>query len=410
MSAEPEPSRAARRPSVPSKYEFVILIASLMALNALAIDIMLPALSEIGTDFRLVEENDRQLVIIAYILGFGIPQLVYGPLTDRFGRRPVLFVALAGYIACAVASTLVTTFSALLVARFVMGVFSSGCRVVAVSVVRDVYAGRAMAEIMSLVMTIFMVVPILAPALGQLVLFGGSWHLIFWVLALYAAIVFAWTLARLGETLPETRRTPLNLASAIGAYVRVVRTRVTFGYLLASGIVFGSLFAFIASAEQVMTGVFGMGEEFVLWFAIVAGGLACANFLNSRLVQRLGMRRLSHIALVGFTIVSAANLVLMATMGPVFPVFFPLFVLAFAFFGMMGSNFNALAMEPLGEIAGTASAAYGFATTTLAGLIGGAIGRQFDGTVLPILAGFTVLGLAGLAIVLVTERGKLFGQ
>ncbi|MEL7453043.1 MAG: MFS transporter, partial [Pseudomonadota bacterium] len=199
------------------KAEFVVLIASLMALNALAIDVMLPALSQIGADFQLTNENDRQLVIIAYVLGFGAPQLIYGPLTDRYGRRRVLFVALAGYVACALISTLVTSFSALLVARFTMGVFSSGCRVVAVSVVRDVFAGRAMAEIMSLVMTIFMVVPILAPAIGQAVLFGGPWQWIFWVLALYAASVFVWTLTRLPETLPEARRKPLNLAAAFGA-------------------------------------------------------------------------------------------------------------------------------------------------------------------------------------------------
>ncbi|MEL7454363.1 MAG: Bcr/CflA family drug resistance efflux transporter, partial [Pseudomonadota bacterium] len=146
------------------------------------------------------------------------------------------------------------------------------------------------------------------------------------------------------------------------------------------------------------------------WFALVAGGLAGANFVNSRLVQRVGMRRLSHGALVGFTLVSAFAYIAMAALGPVFPVFFPLFMLAFAFFGMMGSNFNALAMEPLGEIAGTASAAYGFATTTLAGLIGGVIGRAYDGTVLPILAGFTVLGLVSLFIVLMTEKGRLFGS
>ena len=401
--------QSANSPLALPKAEFVVLIASLMALNALAIDVMLPALSSIGSDFGLTNDNDRQLVIIAYILGFGAPQLVYGPLTDRFGRRSILIIALIGYVLCAIVSTLVTSFAALLVARFTMGVFSSGCRVVAVSIVRDVFAGRGMAEIMSLVMTIFMVVPILAPAIGQLVLFGGPWQWIFWVLAIYAVIVLIWSLSRLPETLPAERRKPLNFSSAFGAYWQVVRSRVTFGYLLASGIVFGSLFAFIASAEQVMKDVFGMDEEFVIWFAIVAAGLAAANFTNSRLVQRFGMRRLSHLALIGFIATSAANLVLMAWLGPVFAVFFPLFMLTFAFFGMMGSNFNAIAMEPLGHIAGTASAAYGFATTTMAGLIGGAIGRSFDGTVLPILFGFTVLGVASLAIVALTEKGRLFG-
>ncbi|MEL7481390.1 MAG: multidrug effflux MFS transporter [Pseudomonadota bacterium] len=409
MRAERPPATISSADQAPARGEFVVLIASLMALNALAIDIMLPALNNIGQDFALATDNDQQLVIIAYVFGFGAPQLIYGPLTDRFGRKPILYVSLIGYMLCAFACTAVTTFSALLAVRFTMGVFASGCRVVAVSVVRDLYVGRGMAEIMSLVMTIFMAVPILAPAVGQVVLFAGPWRLIFYVLVVYAGLVLIWSALRLPESLPAEARAPLNLKTTIAAYRDVVTTRASFGYLLASGVVFGSLFGFISAAEQIMREVFLQGDRFVIWFAVIAGGLAMANFTNSRLVQRFGMRRLSHSALVAFTLLSTAALAVMAAFGPNFALFMPFFIAIFACFGLIGSNFNAIAMEPLGRIAGTGSAAYGFATTTLAASIGGLIGRAYDGSVLPLLAGFAGLGLASLLIVAVTENGRLFG-
>ncbi len=388
--------------------EFVAMIASLMALNALAIDIMLPALGVIAADLDAATANDQQLVIVAYILGFGFPQLVFGPLTDRFGRRPVLFASLVGYSLTGLACLAVGSFDQLLAVRFLQGVFASGCRVVAVSVVRDVFVARGMARIMSLIMSVFMVVPILAPAFGQAILFVAPWRWIFAVLALAGLATLAWAWARLPETLPREARNPLNVKATAAAYAGVIRTRVTLGYLLASGVIFGALFAFISSAEQVFRDVFGKDESFVLWFAGIAIALSAANFTNSQLVERFGMRRLSHFALFGFIASAGLLLAVMATFGQVFWLFFPLFSLSFAFFGLIGSNFNALAMEPLGKTAGTASAAYGFATTTMSGLIGGYIGQQFDGTTMPLLAGYVALGVFSLAIVAIAERGRLF--
>ncbi|MEL6257491.1 MAG: multidrug effflux MFS transporter [Pseudomonadota bacterium] len=388
--------------------EFVVLIAGLMALNALAIDIMLPALGTIAADLKVASANDRQLVVVAYILGFGFPQIVFGPLTDRLGRKPILYLSLAGYALMGVACIVAGTFTQLLVFRFFQGVFASGVRVVAVSTVRDVYVGRGMARTMSLIMTIFMAVPILAPSIGKAILQVAPWEWTFGVLSIAAVGLGLWCMARLPETLPIEARAPLNVRAVGHAYLQVFQTRETAGYMLASGVVFGSLFAFIASSEQVFTEVFGRGETFTLWFAGIAAALSVANFTNSRLVERFGMRRLSHGAILGFIASAGLLLLLMATVGEVFWIFFPLFALCFAFFGLIGSNFNAMAMEPLGKIAGTASAAYGFATTTLSGIIGGLIGRQFDGTTLPVLTGYVVLGVTCLAIVFWTERGKLF--
>ena len=388
--------------------EFVVMIAGLMALNALAMDIMLPALDDIAAFYRLAEANDQQLVIYAYIFGFGAPQLIWGSLSDSFGRRSVLFVALTGYTLAGIGCMYAGSFSNLLALRFVQGVFASGSRVIAVSIVRDRFAGRQMARIMSLIMTIFMVVPIMAPGIGQLILFVAPWEWIFGALSLFGGAMLIWSYFRLPETLADTARLPLNARGLVLTYADVFRSRVTVGYMLASGVIFGSLFAFIGSAEQVFTDVFGKEESFVIWFAIIAAGLSAANFTNSRLVERLGMRRLSQYALCGFISVSALLLLLLYIFGNEFVVFFPLFLIMFACFGLIGSNFNALAMEPLGKLAGTGSAAYGFATTTFSSLLGWMIGAQYNETAFPLVLGFVGLGTLTLIIVAVTERGQLF--
>ena len=385
------------------------MVASLMALNAFAIDIMLPGLGRIASDFAVANPNDRQLVVVAYILGFGTPQLVYGPLSDRLGRRSIVLVSLVGYAIAGIGCAWVGSFHALLAMRFVQGVFAAGCRVVAIAVVRDVYQGRGMARVMSLVMTVFMVVPIAAPSLGQAILFVAPWEWCFYVLAGAGALLFGWVFFRLGETLPPDRRSPLSVRGTLGAYLAVFRNRTSCGYTLGAGVIFASLFAYISASEQIFREVFGVGDAFALYFAAIALALSASNFLNSRLVERFGMRRLSHGAVLGFTLGSGILLALTVARGDHLGTFLPLFTLCFAFFGAIGANFNAMAMEPLGHIAGTASAAYGFVTTTLSGVIGGLIGRAYDGTTVPLIRGLFVLGCACVVIVLWTERGRLFG-
>jgi len=409
------PEQLTAAPKGLRKAELVAIVAGLMTLNAMAIDIMLPALSQISAATGLTTQggavdNRQQLIIFAYVLGFGAPQLVWGPVTDRFGRRAPLFFGLIGYIIVSLICVLIHDFWALLAARFLQGVFASGARIVASAVVRDLFSGRAMASFMSLVMTIFMIVPIVAPSLGQLILLFAPWEAIFIWLAVWGGVMLAWTWARLPETLPVPARRPLNFASASDAYMSVLRSKVSFGYMCASGIVFGALFAFIASSEQVFRQVFGKGDTFAYWFAGIAGVMALANFTNSRLVEKIGMRRISHTALIVFTAISAGLAISTMLFGENFVLFFPLFAIAFGCFGLMGSNFSALAMEPLGKIAGTASAAYGFATTLASAFIGAFIGSQFDGSTVPLMLGFAVLGAVSLVIVLITENGRLFSM
>lgn len=384
------------------------MIAGMMALNALAIDIMLPALGHISDHYSLAHDNDQQLVIFAYVLGFGAPQLVFGPISDRFGRKGLLQLCLIAYTLAGFACMMTTSFTLLLITRFAQGVFASGVRVIAVSIVRDLMAGRAMARVMSLVMTVFMAVPILAPMIGSGVMIVSSWQWTFGLLSLAGLAMLVWVQLRLPETLGAEARQPLSVTNSMHAFALVVRTRVTFGYMAASGVIFGALFAFIASSEQIFSDVLKTGEQFPLWFAGIAACLAAANFTNSRIVERVGMRRVSHFALFAFILFTSLNAFCMHVLGEHLYIFYPLFGLTFACFGLIGSNFSALAMEPLGKIAGTASAVYGFATSTVASGFGYLVASQFNGTLAPVMLGFVSLGIAALLIVTLTEKGRLF--
>jgi len=388
-------------------WEFVSMVAALMALNAFAIDIMLPAMGIIG-EYYQVKGNQQQWLLYSYMIGFGMPQLFFGPITDRFGRRTLLRICIIAYVVFAFLCMMTTSFALLLGVRFLHGIFSSGIRVIAVSIVRDVTAGRAMARIMSLVMTIFMIIPIIAPAIGQGVMLIAGWKWMFGVLGISALLILLWVQIRLPETLQSGDQNPLSFKSAIQDFAVVLHTRVTLGYMAASGVIFGALFAFIAASEQIFDDVFGEGDRFALWFAIIAITLAIANFTNSRVVERYGMRRISHGVLFAFITLALTNVIVMHVAGERLLYFIPLFALTFGCFGMLGANFSAIAMEPQGKIAGTASALYGFATTTVASGFGFLVSSQFDGHVTPILIGFVGLGVLSLLIVSITERGKLF--
>ncbi len=402
------PLAETRQDSLP-RWEFIALAAALMALNALAIDIMLPGLQEIGASLNVADENHRQYVISAYFGGMAAALLVYGPLSDRFGRRGPLLVGLTIYVVAAAAAVFAPTFEVLLALRFIQGVGAASTRVIAVSVVRDSFGGRAMAEVMSLIFMTFMVIPVIAPSLGQLMMIFANWHMIFVLMAIIAAAITFWTWARLPETLhPEDRRA-IDLSSIAQGFRIVLSNRVSIGYTLASTAVFSALFGFINSAQQIYVGIYGLGAWFPVLFAVVAGLMAVSSFVNSKLVSRVGMRRLSHGALLGFMTVSAIWFIWSLT-GPVpLAAFVVLFALVMIQFGWIGSNFNAIAMEPLGHIAGTASSIQGFIQTLGGGVVGAMIGQAFDGTVTPLAAGFFGVALVGLVLVLVAERGRLFG-
>ena len=401
---------AAQRLKGMGKIEFIALMALLMALNALAIDIMLPGLQQIGASLGVDNENHRQYVISAYLIGFAFAQLLYGPISDRFGRRKPMFFGLTIYVVSSLAAILVPSFAALLALRFVQGIGSAAMRVITVSIVRDVFGGRAMAEVMSLIMMVFMVVPVMAPGTGQIVMLFGEWHLIFVFMAVMAAVVGTWMYVRLPETLHSDDVRPFTVRSVLGGFRIVLTDRVALCYTLASTFIFGALFGFINSAQQIYVGIYELGVWFPLAFAGVATFMALSSFVNSRLVGRFGMRRLSHGALLGFLGINTLWLVLTLLWTPhvPFPIFIVLFALAMFQFGWIGSNFNSLAMEPLGHVAGTASSVLGFMGTAGGTIIGAVIGQSFNGTALPLVTGFFSVSIVGLVFVLIAERGKLF--
>lgn len=391
-----------------SKNQFIALMAMLMAINAISIDIMLPGLQQIGASLGVTDENQRQLVISAYLIGMGCAQLFFGPLADRFGRKIPLLGGLALYAACAFAIALVPSFTGLLILRVIQGIGAAATRVITISIVRDIYGGRQMAEVMSLVMMVFMIVPVVAPSVGQGIMLVADWHWIFIVVALYAALVAALVMLRLRETLAPENRRPFTIVSIFAAFRIVLTNRIALCYTLATSVIFGSLFGFINSSQQILVGIYGLGVWFPLVFAGFAGMMALASFANSKLVNLYGMRRLSHGALVGFLVVGAIWFTTAVFGYAPFWLFAVLYAFATFQFGLIASNFNAMAMEPLGHVAGTASSVLGFTQTIGGALIGGAIGQAFDGTTLPLATGFLTVGAISFVFVLLAERGRLF--
>jgi DHA1 family bicyclomycin/chloramphenicol resistance-like MFS transporter len=392
-----------------SRPEFIALVAALMAVNALAVDVMLPALPYMGEALGVSNENERQFVVTAYMLGMGIAVLAFGPLTDRFGRRAPLLVGLGIYIAAVVAAAFAPSFAILLALRFVQGMGAASVRVIATAVVRDRYSGREMAEVMSLTFMVFMAVPVIAPGVGQVLLLTGPWQTIFLFMGVIAVALWIWTYRRLPESLPLSERRPLSARSIVEGFRIVFTNRVAIFYGLAGMFLFGALFGFITSSQQIYVDVFGLGVYFPVAFAAMASLMAVSSFTNSKVVGRFGMRRLSHGAVLVFTAVSGIWLALALIGFMPLPLFFTLFAIIMFAFGWASSNMNSLSMEPLGNVAGTAASVFGFIQTVGGALIGSYTGQHFDGTTVPAAWGYVLTGSLALVCILIAERGRLFG-
>jgi DHA1 family bicyclomycin/chloramphenicol resistance-like MFS transporter len=388
--------------------EFVLFIAGLMATNAIAIDSMLPALPEIGESLGIDTANHTQLVVTAYLLGFGGAQLIYGTLADRFGRRTILLFGLAVYTAASIGAIFAGTVEVMLAARVVQGIGAAATRILAITIVRDCYSGSHMARVMSLAFLVFLSVPIVAPSIGQAIILVAPWRGIFLMLCALGVVLFVWTLARLPETLHPEDRSPISFAGISHAVGLIVRSRVTVGYMLAITMVMGGLFGFINSAQQVFADAFDAEELFTLIFALIAVFMAASSLLNARVVEKLGMRRVSHVALCGYLAVTLVHAGIV--LGDVENIwtFSILQGAMMFFFGLMVSNFNSMAMEPVGHVAGTASSVLGFVSTVGGALAGFVLGQNFDGTTLPLTLGFAGLAGAALCCVAFAESGRLF--
>ena len=391
--------------------EFVMLIASLMAVSSLSIDNLLPAFGPITKSFSLTPANRVQLIIYVYMVAMAGMMIVYGPIADRIGRRTAVLGGLSIYFAGSLLATFAPSFGLLLFARTIQGVGAASTRVISLAIVRDRYAGREMARVMSFAMMVFIMVPMVAPEIGDTFLRLGSWHTIFASMLVSSMLVIAWFSLRMPETLHPQFRRKISIQSMTQGFKKVITTRVSIGYSTAQGLMFGCVMGYVGSADQIFeSDVYHLGNLFPLIFASVVVGQGFAAFANSRLVRRLGTRRISHTSICGYIFVAALQLAIaFATNGhpPLF-VFSSLLTLGFFLFGLTVPNFNAMAMEPLGDIAGTASAFIGTYTTLIGAACGLTVGQSFNHTVIPLTAGFVTLSVLSLLIVAWTEHGQLF--
>lgn len=396
-----------RRPTEPLPLpEFVAMLALIVSIVALATDIMLPALDRIGADLGVADPNDAQLVISSLFVGFAVGQLLAGPLSDSFGRKPIIYLGYAVFIAGCLISLLTTSFTWMLIGRALQGLGAAGPRIVAVALVRDGYAGRAMARIMSFVMAVFIFVPALAPAIGQVVISFSGWRATFALLLVTAATAFLWFALRQPETLAPAERRALSAASIAQGLAEIARTRLAVGYTIAMGTVFGAFLGYLNAAQQIFQSAYHTGTLFPVYFAGGAFSIGLASVVNARLVMRLGMRYLTWRALAAQTALGLGFLIAVLAFGGIPPIGLFMAWLALTFFctGILFGNMNAMAMEPLGHMAGLGAAVVGAGATIVSLPLGWWIGASFDGTVTALVAGFAGLGLAGLLIMRWTER------
>jgi MFS transporter, DHA1 family, multidrug resistance protein len=392
----------------PGTREMTAMLAGLMALNAFAIDSMIPALADIGRSLHVARENDQQLVVIAYFLGFASTQLLWGPLADRFGRKPILAAGVSLYGAFALLCAFAGSFPLLIAGRVAMGASAAVTRVLVVAMVRDLFEAEAMARVMSLVFMVFMLVPVLAPNIGQLILLFAPWRAIFVAMAVYALAMLSWSWLRLPETLhPEFRR-GLEWRETSSAILQTIRDKQSRGYTMAITVSFSALVAYISSIQQIVFDAFHEGRFIGLVFASIAAPMALASYLNSRVVGRFGLRRVGHTAALSFMLVTAVHAGVALSGFETLWTFILLQGLTMGCFAFTSSNLGTLAMENMAPIAGTASSVQGVVGTVGAALIGFLIGQQFNGTVLPFVVGTACCAAGGFLLIVLTEPRRLF--
>ena len=394
----------------PGTREMTAMLAALMGLNSFAIDAMIPALPAIGSSLRVFDENERQLVVIAYFLGFASTQLVWGPLADRFGRKPVLAAGIMLYAAFALLCALAGSFPLLIAARVGMGASAAVTRVLVVAMVRDLFEREAMARVMSLVFMVFMLMPVLAPNIGLAILAFAPWQAIFGALAAYAVVMLLWSWARLPETLHSEYRRSLHLGDMGSAVWQTLREPLSRGYTIAMTISFGGLVAYIASIQQIVFDAFHKPHLIGLVFAAIAAPMAVASWTNSRVVGKFGLRRVGHMASAAFMLISLIHVAVALSGHESLPIFVLLQALTMCAFAFTSSNLSTLAMEHMAPIAGTASSVQGMVGTVGAAIFGFLIGQAFDGTVLPYVIGTAACAVGGFVALVLTEPRNLFAR
>ena len=373
----------------------------MMSLTALSIDAMLPALPQIGNDLNVQNANDRQMVVSIIFLGLAVGQLFFGPLSDKTGRKPAIYFGYSLYICGALLSAFAFSFQIMLFGRSLQGIGVSAPRAVLLALVRDRYKGRSMARVMSFASTVLVLIPMIAPTLGQAILLHAGWRSIFFSFVLMALITLIWFTLRMPETLSPEKRTPFSLQRIIAATFEIIKIRPAFGYTVSIGLISGAFLGYLNSAQQIFQEQYALGERFPLYFALISLSIGMASFLNAHLVLRFGMRFLvwwSLIIILGLSTVTFG--IALRTSGQL-PLWLLLTYLMSTFFsvGILFGNQNSLAMEPLGHLAGIGAAVVGSLSTLISMPLGTLIGRSYNSTVIPLIVGIAVLSGLSLSVV-----------
>lgn len=380
--------------------EFIALMAIMMSLVALSIDAMLPALPQIGLDLHVLHVNDNQLIISLLFLGFGLGQIIYGPLSDSFGRKPAIYIGLSLAIAGCLLSIFADSYLLMLAGRFLQGLGLASARVITIAIVRDKYHGNEMGKVMSFIMTIFILVPTLAPAIGQGILFIADWRMIFTFILGLSITVLLWFAIRQNETLAASQRTAFSIANIIRNIQRIFMHRVVMGYTIISGLIFSTMLGYLNSAQQIFQDQYQLGTMFPAYFGILALSIGLASLTNAKLVMTFGMHDMSKFALIIISTTSVLFFIIAyntAGHPQLWQLMCFLLVVLFCF-GILIGNLNALAMEPLGHMAGLGASLVGALSTFIAIPFGMLIGQSYDNSVLPLIAGFALLSLISLAV------------
>ena len=390
----------------PGFAEFVVLVALIISLVALSIDAMLPALPEIAVDLGFETANDAQFIITTLFIGMGFGQIIFGPLSDSIGRKPAINIGFVVFVIGCLLSIFALDFNDMMIGRFLQGLGAAGPRIVSIALVRDCYEGRQMARVMSFVMTIFILVPIIAPAIGQLIINYSTWHYIFVLFLLLAVTAMIWFSLRQTETLPPDKRIRFSAGQMMRDIKSICSIPTAMGYTITMGFVFGAFIGYLSSAQQIFQTQYALGNQFAIYFGVLAAAIGLASLVNAQMVMRFGMRRLSRIAM-SFTAVLSAPFFLLSLYyqgHPPLAMLMAYLLVIFFFFGIMFGNLNALAMEPLGKIAGLGSAVVGSISTLMSVMLGVIVADAYNGTILPLVAGFSVLSILGLITMACSEK------
>ncbi len=403
-----DPDAAVTASKGPGRFEFIALLAAMFATIAFSIDAMLPALPQIGQELTPDDINRAQLVVTSFVFGMGIGTLFTGPLSDTFGRKPVILGGIAVYIVAALLAATEDSLELVLAARMLQGLGAAGPRVVALAIVRDVYAGRGMAQIMSFVMMVFTLFPALAPSIGTLIIGVAGWRGVFLAFVAFASVIAIWMTLRLPETLPRERRRPFRAGTIWAAIKELLAHPVVQVSIGVQALVAATMFSMISSVQQIYDVTFDQGTYFPIWFGGAAVFAASASFVNAKLVGRLGMRRIVTAVLVMQMVLSGLAILIFAsglTGNLAFAAFLVWQVSVFFMMGLTMGNVNAIAMEPVGHIAGIASSVLGALSTVIAVVLAVPVGLMFNGTPLPLACGVFVE--VSLALLLMLRLKKL---